>query len=151
MRRWKGKKMAVNVGQRRVPDTPAVRQSEACEKAMELALHTIKICQNKNIFKEEYQGALTDDIIRCAKDIYIFAWNGNNIYVREGHTERWPKREELQLNAISKCGEMLALINIARRLFHLKGKKVRYWSQLVIESRRLLRRWHEANAKQYGT
>ena len=53
--------MAVNVGQRNVPDTPANRQLEACQKAMDLAIHTIQICKNKNIFVEEYQDALTND------------------------------------------------------------------------------------------
>ena len=105
--------MAVNVGQRNVPDTPANRQLEACQKAMELALHTIKICNNKNIFTVEYQEALTNDIIRCAKDIYVFAWNGNNVYVTKDNG-RWEQREKLQLLAISKCNELLALINIAR-------------------------------------
>lgn len=141
--------MAVNVGQRNVPDTPANRQLEACQKAMELALHTIKICNNKNIFTVEYQEALTNDIIRCAKDIYVFAWNGNNVYVTKDNG-RWEQREKLQLLAISKCNELLALINIARRLFHLKGSKVKYWSQMTIDTRMILRKWHEANAKQYG-
>lgn len=141
--------MAVNAGQRHIPDTPANRQLEACQKAMDLALHTIKICNNKKIFTAEYQEALTNDIIRCAKDIYIYAWNGNNVYVRPDNG-RWPQRSSLQLAAISKCNELLALINIARRLFHLKGSKVSYWSQLTIETRMLIRKWHEANAKQYG-
>ena len=141
--------MAVNVGQRNVPDTPANRQLEACQKAMELALHTIKICNNKNIFTVEYQDALTNDIIRCAKDIYVFAWNGNNVYVTKDNG-RWEQREKLQLLAISKCNELLALINIARRLFHLKGSKVKYWSQMTLDTRMILRKWHEANAKQYG-
>ena len=140
--------MAVNVGQRNVPDTPGNRQLEACQKAMELALHTIKICNNKNIFNAEYQEALTNDIIRCAKDIYVYTWNGNNVYVQPGNG-RWPERERLQLAAISKCNELLALINIARRLFHLKGNKVKYWSQLTIDARGLIRKWHDANAKQY--
>jgi len=140
--------MAVNVGQRNVPDTPGNRQLEACQKAMELALHTIKICNNKNIFAAEYQEALTNDIIRCAKDIYVYTWNGNNVYVQPGNG-RWSERERLQLAAISKCNELLALINIARRLFHLKGNKVKYWSQLTIDTRGLIRKWHDANAKQY--
>lgn len=142
--------MAVNVGQRNVPDTPANRQLEACQKAMDLALHTIKICNNKNIFKVEYQEALTNDIIKCAKDIYVFSWNGNNVYVTKNNG-RWEQREKLQLASISKCNELLALINIARRLFHLKGSKVKYWSQMTIDTRAMLRKWHEANAKQYGT
>ncbi len=140
--------MAVNVGQRNVPDTQANRQLEACQKAMDLAIHTIKICQNKKIFTEEYQGAVTNDIIRCAKDIYIFAWSGNNVYVKKDNG-RWVERERYQLDAIIKCNELLALINIARRLFHLKGKKVRYWSQMTLETRAMISKWHEANAKQY--
>ena len=140
--------MSVNVGQRNVPDTPQNRQLEACEKAMELAIHTIKVCSNKNIFAEEYQGALTNDIIRTAKDIYLNAWSGNNVYVKDG--ERWEERKHYQLTAITKCNELLALINIARRLFHLKGKKVKYWSGLALETRMMLRKWHEANLKQYG-
>ena len=116
---------------------------------MELTLHTIKICNNKNIFTEEYQEALTNDIIRCAKDIYINAWNGNNVYVQPDNG-RWVERERYQYAAIAKCNELLALINVARRLFHLKGKKVRYWSSLTIETRMMIRKWHESNAKQYG-
>ena len=98
--------MAVNVGQRNVPDTPANRQLEACQKAMDLALHTIKICNNKNIFKVEYQEALTNDIIKCAKDIYVFSWNGNNIYVTKNNG-RWEQREKLQrLVSLAKRGEI---------------------------------------------
>jgi len=141
--------MAVNAGERNVPDTPQNRQLEACEKAMNLAIHTIQICKNKKIFTVEYQDALTNDIIRCAKDVYIYAWEANNTYVSELGDGRWPQREKLQFLAISKCDELIALINIARRLFHLKGKKVRYWTQLVIDTRAMLRKWHDANAKQY--
>ena len=142
--------MAVNVGQRNVPDTPSNRKLDACEKAMELALHTIKICNNKNIFTEEYQDALTNDIIRCAKDIYIYAWNANNVYVTKKNRERWPDRKRMQQTAISKCNELLALINIAKRLFHLKGKKTHYWSGLTIETRQMLHRWHEADRDRFG-
>ena len=142
--------MAVNVGQRNVPDTPANRQLEACNVAMELAIHTIKICSNKNIFKVEYQDALTNDIINCAKDIYVLTWEANNIYVKAGDRNAWNKREVRQLGAISKCNQLLALINMARRLFHLKGGKVKYWSQLTLNARGIIRRWHDANANQYG-
>ena len=135
--------MAVNVGQRNVPDTPQNRQLDACQKAMDLALHTIKICNNKNIFKEEYQDALTNDIIRCAKDIYIYAWDANNVYVKKGE-DGWIERVQLQTKALTKCNELLALINLARRLFHLKGGKVRYWSEMTIGAKKLIYKWREA-------
>lgn len=117
---------------------------------MDLALHTIKICNNKNIFTVEFQEALTNDIIKCSKDIYVSVWNGNNVYVRPDNG-RWPERERYQLYAIIKCNELLALINIARRLFHLKGKKVKYWSAMTVETRKMISAWHEANKKQFGT
>ena len=135
--------MAVNVGQRNVPDTPQNRQLEACQKAMDLCLHTIKICNNKNIFLEEYQNALTNDIIRCAKDIYIYAWDANNVYLAKDGSGR-EARLALQGRALQKCNELLALINVARRLFHLKGNKVRYWSGLTIETKKLIYKWREA-------
>lgn len=75
--------MAVNVGQRNVPDTPANRQLEAGQKALDLAIHTIKICGNEKIFDPKYQASLTDDIIDCAKRIYLDVWTGNNVYVTE--------------------------------------------------------------------
>ena len=141
--------MAVNVGQRNVPDTPQNRQLDACQKAKELALHTIKICKNKNIFVEEYQEALTNDIIRCSKDIFLTAARGNRVYVKKGNG-RWQERVKHQTAAIEKCGDMLGYIDLARSLFHLKGKKVRYWSQLVLDTRALLIKWREATVKEHG-
>lgn len=142
--------MAVNVGQRNVPDTPATRQLEAAQKALDLAIHTIKICGNNNVFDPKYQESLTNDIIDCAKQIYLDVWIGNNIYVRPDNG-RWKDRERYQLDALTKCCELIGLINLARRLFHLKGTKVRYWTQLTIDTSAIIRKWHEANAKQYGT
>ena len=39
--------MAVNVGQRNVPDTPQYRGLKANELALNLSIHTIKITSNK--------------------------------------------------------------------------------------------------------
>lgn len=50
--------MAVNLGQRNVADTPGNRALYACDEARHLAIHTIKICNNQNIFLPEYQSAL---------------------------------------------------------------------------------------------
>lgn len=78
--------MAVNVGQRNVPDTPQNRQLDACWKARELAIHTIKICNNKNIFLPEYQSALRG-IIVCSEWLRDFKafydWSIDNGYKNE--------------------------------------------------------------------
>lgn len=98
--------MAVNVGQRNVPDTPANRQLDACLKARELAEHTIRCCGNRKIFLPEYDGGITNDL--------------------------------------------LALLSLAHSLFHLKNKRVAYWAKMTIETRGLIRKWHEADVKRYG-
>lgn len=138
--------MSVNVGQRNVPDTERNRRFDAGEKAMDLALHTIKICSNKNVFDAEYQEALTDDIIRCAKDVYIYAWRGNKVYVNDNAS--FIERKNYQLVSISKCDELLALINMAKRLFHLKGKKVHHWIKLTVTARKYLKAWYRSTVEE---
>lgn len=140
--------MATNVGDRNVPDTPQNRQLNACWKARGLALHTIKICNNKNIFLPEYHSALTDDLIRTAKDIYIDVWTANNIRV-DKKKKNWEYRSNLQKKAILNCNNMLAMIGLARSLFHLRGKKASYWSKLAIETRNYIKKWHESDQDRY--
>lgn len=55
-------------------------------KCRQLATYTIKICCNENVFIPKYQNAITNDIIRTAKDIYIHCWTANNIRVTDFDT-----------------------------------------------------------------
>lgn len=143
--------MSVKVGERNVPDTPQNRQLNAVWYARELALYTIQICKNQNIFLPEYQTALTDDIIRTAKNIYINAWTANNIRVTEKQKkELWGWRSKLQRQAILDCNNLLALIGLARPLFHLKGKRIKYWSEQTIKARNYIKRWRESDIERYS-
>lgn len=140
--------MAVNVGQRNVPDTPQNRQLDAGVKAKDLALHTIRICNNKKIFLPEYQSALTDDIIRTAKDIYLQVKAANNIRVTNSKT--WEDRCRLQESSIRNCGDMISYISLAKPLFHLSGRKVKYWINMTMETMETIKKWHESDVKRYG-
>lgn len=143
--------MAVKAGERNVPDTPQNRQLEAAWEARELALYTIQICNNKNIFLPEYQSSLTDDIIRTAKDIYIHVWTANNIRVTGSERkELFAYRSKLQCRAIWDCNNLLALIGLARPLFHLKGKKVKYWSEKTLKTRNYIKKWKESDQDRYS-
>ncbi len=62
-------------------------------KANMLAIYTIKICNNKNVFLEQYQSALTNDIIRTAKDIFIYCWTANNILIRKTDEDKEEKKK----------------------------------------------------------
>lgn len=141
--------MSVNAGQRNVPETPANIQLDACWLARGVALHTIKICTNKNIFLPEYQTALTDDLIRTAKNIYIYVWTANNINVAK-RPAQWKYREQYQLKAVLECNNLLAMIGLARSLYHLRGKKASYWSKMVIEARKKIQAWHAKDIERYA-
>ena len=119
--------MSVNKSDRNVADTPQNRHLDAAWKARGLSLHTMKICKNKSIFLPEYQSALTDDIIRLSKDIYLKVRRSNNIRMDVKDLTRkaknWEVRSNLQVSAILDCNDMLYLIELARALFHLKGEE----------------------------
>ena len=141
--------MSVNVGQRNVPDTPQNRCLNACNAAMKLAMHTIKLCNNKNVFLPEYQSALTDKIIGTATEIYTDSYGANNIYVNND-ADQYRERKRLQNTSINKCYQLLGLIQMAKRLFHLRSNKVKYWSKLTINARDLLKRWRDSDSERYG-
>ncbi len=121
---------------------------EVIVKAMQLASHTLKITKNDKIFLKEYQSSLTDDIIRTAKDIYIDAWTANNIVVGK-NIDNWKERKKLQERAARNCNNLLALIQLSQTVFHLKLKKIKYWSELTIEVRTLLKYWKESDIRRY--
>ena len=134
MQEWKGKEMAVKAGERNVPDTPQNRQLNAVWYARELAVYTIQICKNRKVFLPEYQSALTDDIIRTAKD----------------KKELWAWRSKLQRQAILDCNNLLALIGLAHPLFHLKGKRIEFWSEQTLKVRNYIKKWRESDVERYS-
>lgn len=130
------------------------RKMEVFTKANELANYTIKICCNKKVFLPEYQNSMTDDIIRTAKDIFIKAWSANGIRVTDSqgkvNQEKYAERRKLQETSIRNCNDLLALMQMAQRLFHLKTKRIKYWGKMTIEVRELLKKWKDADTKRYG-
>lgn len=58
--------------------------------------------------------------------------------------------EALQERAARNCNNLLALIQLAKTIFHLKSKRVKYWSEKTIDVRGYLRSWRDADSKRYG-
>jgi len=118
-------------------------------KANDLATYTIRITRNPKVFLPEYQTALTDDIIRAAKNVFIYAWTANNIRV-DGERENWEQRKGLQEAAARECNTLLALVQMAKPVYHLKSKRVKYWGQKIINTRNAIREWKAGDNKRYG-
>ena len=62
----------------------------------------------------------------------------------------WIERRRLQLSAARKCNRLLALIGIAKSSFHLKNKRVKFWTGKVLAVRGMIRSWNESDSKRYS-
>ena len=116
--------------------------------ARHLAAYTIKITKNQNVFLPDYNNGITNDIISIAKSIYVDCWTANNIYVT--YREDWLERKKLQENAARNCNNLLALIQLAQEVFHLKTKRIKYWGQKTIDVRNKIRAWSSSDSKRYS-
>jgi len=120
-------------------------------KARKLATHTRMIVQNDNIFKPEYDatGELRKRLIDTSLNIFLYCWRANNIRVTSSYNY-W-KRHNYQQNALDLCVDMLALIDLAYRQFHLRYKKVAYWFRITIEVKKMIYVWFQNDRKRYSS
>jgi len=118
-------------------------------KAQYLASYTIKILSNNKTFPADVDYVLTDRIKACALDIYAKAWSANKINAETNPINR-AMRYKLQEEAILECSDMLAYIGVAKQVFHLRAKRMKYWGGLITEVHRLLQAWKESDIKRYG-
>lgn len=136
--------MAVNVGQRNVPDTEIVQKCYAVDSALSLLCHTLNCCKNKKFLEDGLNESVTNKITDIATDIYLNAYTANRVRLT---AENVAERDAYQRVAISKCNELIAMLNVAKRVFHLRKGKVENWIRLAIGTRELLNKWRDANRK----
>lgn len=118
-------------------------------KAQSLAAYTVLILGNQKVFDPAVDDELIKRIKCCALDIYAKAWAANKIKADTNYLNR-ANRYMMQEETISLCDELLAYIGIAKVVYHLRKKRMKYWSGLILEVRALLQGWKESDAKRYG-
>jgi len=121
--------------------------------AQSLAAYTLRICKNPKVFTPDFQRLLTEKITNTAIDIFVNLWTANNILMKPGtenFTDNRKERKRLQDEAARNCNNLLALIQIAKPIFHLSGKRVRFWGKNVIKVRNLTRAWQESDIKRFN-
>lgn len=101
---------------------------EVFEKANELTVYTLQITTNRKVFAPRYD-VLTKRIIDCAFGIGQDIWEANDIKVSS--RDDLLERRRLQQRALRQCDVLLYCITLAKRTFHLSGKRVKYWSGQV--------------------
>ena len=118
-------------------------------KAQSLASYTAHILSNQKVFDPAIDVELVNRIKNCAYDIYAKSWAANKINASTNGINRI-FRYNLQEEAMMLCDEMLAYIGIAKSVFHLRAKRMKYWSGMIMDVRNLLQAWKESDVDRYG-
>ncbi len=117
---------------------------EVLTKAIDFAAHTIKICDNDNVFPKRHRLSVTADIIKEVKMIAKL--------INLANTKRsYPRRLEIQEQALDLTNDIEVDMEIAYRTIsaNFPEKKLDYWLQLLLEVRQLLKGWIKSDAKEY--
>lgn len=117
-------------------------------EALDLTDYTLTITANSKVFVPEYKSVLTDKINELVLNIYINLFTANNIVVKSEMDAR--ERHQLQMVAITQCNDLLALIQIAQKVFHLKLKRIKYWGSKIISVKLLIKSWARADVERYS-
>ena len=112
-------------------------------KALELATYTVNITDNHKVFTPDHNDT-TKKIVAYATDIYHRTRVANNIPFKTA--EAGVERNRLQNIAIAECESLRSEIQIAKMLFHLRTKRVKYWEDMIVEVQDLLRKWRDSDA-----
>lgn len=112
-------------------------------KALRLASYTTDITDNEKVFTPDHEKT-TERIVSLAWSIYHRARIANDIRVE--NADDLMERRKLQNQAIAECDQLLTAIQIAKRVFHLRLKRVKYWGEMVEEIKNHLRKWRESDA-----
>ena len=135
--------MSVPAGQRKENRLEVVMQARA------LAAYTLKITSNQNVFIPDYDEAVKSKIQDSALTIFLNLMDANNIRV-DDNVEKWKERDKLQKDAATACNTLLNLIYLAQTVYHLRASRIKYWSELVLSVRGLIRKWNHSDCTRYG-
>ena len=144
-----------NQNERKVADTVNNRKFDCLYEARELALYTVKICSNDNTFPLQFYQTMTSDLVSKAKDIYRLGRRANETYISTNLNvvelrKQYAIRSGLQRQAIFMCIDLISDIDIAKSLFKLRGKRVKYWVGMVIKVKSLMIAWYKAEKDKYS-
>lgn len=117
-------------------------------KSKALALYTVTICGNEKIFPKRDRWVVTNRIVSTALTIMEEVDVANDIYVStKGDFEL---RRKSQTIALSSTAKLLGLMELAYIKYGIEGKRIQYWTGLVLEVRELVKKWRKSDKDRYG-
>ena len=116
-------------------------------EARKLVRYSLTILASNKNFKARLSGDEQDDRInppqpelvrmmkQCVIDIYISAYAANETPFTKNN---YLHRRRLQDKSVSKCNELLALIEMCVPIFHIPAKRFGYWGEMIVCTRGLI-------------
>lgn len=141
--------MAVNVGQRNVPDTNANRKCEAVDKCHHLCRHVLNLTVNSKVLESPHAD-LAQRIRDLATEAYLLAFAANRIDTRVKDSKKLKERLDGQDLALTNLIWMEGLIPVAVSCFQWRKRKKQYWTQLTKEAIDLVKAWHKSDMEMFG-
>lgn len=110
--------------------------------ALKLTLHTIQVTSNPKVFIPQYSN-ITGKIVDFAISIYHNCKVANRTRLVE---EFAGERKRLQNQALSDCAELRSMVEISKSLFHIRTKRIKYWTGLITTVENRIRKWKESDS-----
>ena len=118
-------------------------------RQIELICYTVQITRGAKFAPQyRYQEAIIARIIGKAMDIYTLSWEANNIRV-DGDEDKFKRRKALQERAVESCDSLLGLFQIAKMMFHQKGKQNKTWCEKVVAVKKMTQAWKDKNSEDF--
>ena len=115
------------------------------DKALDVYDHTTNLLSNESVFKRVYQ-SLIDKIDNEATMIYHCCRVANEELDARVADEA-KIRIELQIEALSHCKWLKTYIMLSAKKFHLRARKVTYWTGLVNITMKYITAWNRSEQK----
>lgn len=122
---------------------------EVQTKAKEMAKYTTEICSNEKVFPKRDRWILTNRIVTTALTIMEEVDMANDIHVTTGGD--FEIRRNSQTIALANTAKLLGLMELAYIKYNIESSKIRHWTQLVSDTRELIKRWRQSDIKRYGS
>jgi hypothetical protein len=122
---------------------------EVQTKAIELLNYTTSICSNEKIFPKRHRWDISGRIVESAWMIHDDINTANSIFVSAKID--YEMRREHQIRALAYTARLLGQIDFAYVKFHIESRRIKYWTQLVVDERELLKRWKKSDSNRYKT
>ncbi len=142
--------MAVNVGQRNVPDTNANRKSDAVDKCQHLCRHVLNLTANSKVLECPHAD-VAQRVRDLATDAYLLVFAANRIDTRTKDRKTLAERVENQNVAMTDLVMMQGLIPVAVSCFKWRRGKKEYWTKLTREAIDIVKAWHESDLDTFGS